>query len=127
MNDAATASPEARKLAADRYAAMDRTGQALLLVCITNRLSLLARDTYEIGDWVSDSARLRPFSQALNTVLAQLERVLACDPRRYPDEVFASIPLEQCETLRVDPEALLAAAGMPQTAAPSMSPGHRRH
>ncbi|HEY1930593.1 MAG TPA: hypothetical protein VGG99_01145 [Acetobacteraceae bacterium] len=98
---------ETRKRIAARYAALDGKRQAVLLARVADRLTLLARDTYDATGGVADNVRLRAFNEAQNRVLAQLVRVITTDRHRYPDDVFANILVDQCEILRVDPEQIL--------------------
>jgi hypothetical protein len=98
-----------RKRIAARYSALDEEQQAVLLARLADRLSVTARETYEPGQGVSDGARLRAFNEALNRILAQLVQVLTANPRRYPNDVFANMLVDQFQTLRVDPEQLFAA------------------
>jgi hypothetical protein len=99
---------ETRKRIAARYAALDTEHQAILLARLADRLSLMARETYEPGEGVSDSTRLRAFNEAQNRILAQLVRLLTSDPQRYPDDVFANILMDQFQMLRIDPAQIFA-------------------
>ena len=92
---------------------LDAAHQSLILARLANRLSLIARETYAVGEGVSDGKRLRAFNEAQNRILAQLERLLAADPERYPDDVFAGILMDQFRSQQVDPERTLTAIGMP--------------
>jgi hypothetical protein len=98
-----------RKGIAARHAALAGEQQAILLARLADRLSLMARETYEAGDGVSDSIRLRAFNEAQNRILAQLVRLLTGNPQRYADDVFANIHVDQFQALRVDPEKVFAA------------------
>jgi len=107
MNVIDRRSAETRKHVVARFAAMGAEDQVLVLVRLANRLSLMARETYAAGGGVSDSDRLRRFNEAENRILAQTERLVMSDSRRYPDDVFADILCDQFEMLDLDPEVLL--------------------
>jgi hypothetical protein len=94
---------EVRQRIAAQYAALDSRSQVLLLVKLADRLTLMARDTYDQRSGVANGAKLRSFNEAQNRILAQLVRLLTADDRRYPDDVFANILVDQFETLNLDP------------------------
>jgi hypothetical protein len=98
----------ARKRIAARLSALDREHQAVLLARLADRLSLMARETYLPGDGVADSTRLRAFNEAQNRIAAQLVRLLTADQNRYPDDVFASVLVDQLQMVGVDPERIFA-------------------
>jgi hypothetical protein len=112
MNVMRSPPPLIREQIAACYAALDPASQIVMLARLANRLSLMARETYEVGEGVSDAGRLRAFNEAQNRILAQLERLVMADPARYPDDVFANIMLDQLQSVHVDPERTLAAIGM---------------
>ena len=60
------------------------------------------------GDGVADSTRLRAFNEAQNRIAAQLVRLLTADQNRYPDDVFASVLVDQLQMVGVDPERIFA-------------------
>jgi hypothetical protein len=86
-----------------RYASLDDRGQILLLAKLADRLTLMARDTYDEVGGVRDNVRLRAFNEAQNRILAQLLRLLVADERRYPDDVFGNILMDQIQILKLDP------------------------
>ena len=94
---------EVRQQIAVQYAALDSRSQVLLLVKLADWLTLMARDTYDQHGGVTNSTRLRCFNEAQNRILAQLVRLLTADDRRYPDDVFANILVDQFEALNLDP------------------------
>ena|SRR5277367_1764715 len=88
---------------AARYAALAVRSQTLLLAKLGARLTLLARgETYDQHGGVADSARLRAFNEAQHRILGQLVRLLTADERRYPDDVFANVLVDQFEILQLD-------------------------
>lgn len=99
---------ETRKRIAAQYSALDSARQAVLLARLADRMSLMARDTYDPNGGVADGARLRSFNEAQNRILAQLLRLLTASTQRYPDDVFANILVDQFQTLRIDPEQIFA-------------------
>jgi hypothetical protein len=97
-----------RQRLAVQYATSSSQSQVLFLVKLANRLTFLARDTYDDHYGVSDSVRLRSFNEANHRIAAQLVHMLAADEKRYPDDVFANILVDQFEILKLDPETLFA-------------------
>lgn len=97
-----------RRNVASCYSALDQQHQLVFLVKIGNRLSIEARDTYEVGGAdVIDAARLRTFNEAQNRIWAQILRIATADSQRYPDDVFVNILIDQFEMLKLPPEELL--------------------
>ena len=84
------------------YAAADKPGKVLLLARLADWPTLMARGTYDSEGGVADPARLRAFNEAQNRILAQLVRLLTGDHRRYPDDVFANVLVDQFEALQLD-------------------------
>jgi hypothetical protein len=92
---------------ATRYAGLHTPDQIMLLAKLADTLTLMARDTYDQRGGVKDGVRLRAFNEAQNRILAQLLRLLAIDERRYPDDVFANIMVDQFQILKIDPGRIL--------------------
>ena len=109
MNVMNHSTDETRKRIAGQYSAPDSMRQAELLARLADRMSLMARDTYDPNGGVADGARLRSFNEAQNRILAQLLRLMTASTQRYPDDVFANILVDQFQTLRIDPEQIFAA------------------
>jgi hypothetical protein len=93
------------------YLALDHRQQILMLAKLANRLTIVARDTYDLQGGVADAARLRVVNEAQHRILAQLLRLLTDDARRYPDDVFANILVDQFNNLSLDPDDLAKFAG----------------
>ena len=93
------------------YLALDRQEQILMLAKLADRLTIVARDTYDLQDGVADAVRLRACNEAQHRILAQLLRLLTDDARRYPDDVFANILVDQFNNLSLDPNDLSKFAG----------------
>jgi hypothetical protein len=96
-----------RQRISSRYLALDRKDQILMLAKLADRLTLVARDTYDLEGGVADNVRLRAFNESQHRILAQLLRLLIADEHRYPDKVFANILLDQFDILRLNPDDLL--------------------
>jgi hypothetical protein len=92
---------------AARYTALQGRSQILVLAKLADRLTLLARDTYDGQVGVTDGARLRAFNEAQNRVVAHLVRLLTGDEHRYPDDVFANVLVDQFDILQLDPDEIL--------------------
>ena len=100
-----------RQRISSRYLALDRQGQILLLAKLANRLTIVARDTYDLQGGVADEVRLKAVNEAQHRILSQLLRLLTDDARRYPDDVFANILVDQFNNLSLDPDDLFKFAG----------------
>jgi hypothetical protein len=94
-----------RRIAAD-YAALDISKQAKVLATLGDRFTLLARDTYNHPDDVADTKRLRKFNEAGNRIFGHLTRILTNDDRRYPDDVYADILVDQLDALDISTDEL---------------------
>ena len=86
------------------YAAMDAQSQMVFLAKLAHTLTIRARGTYDMHGGVEDSVKLRAFNEAQHRISAQLLHLLEGDERRYPDDVFANILIDQCQTLGISPE-----------------------
>src|SRR5271154_5733446 len=100
-----------RQRISSRYLALDRQEQILLLAKLANRLTIVARDTYDLQGGVANAVRLRAVNEAQHRILAQLLQVLTGDARRYPDDVFANILVDQFSNLSLDPDDLFKFSG----------------
>jgi hypothetical protein len=98
---------EVRSRISSQYAALDSRQQIMLLASLADKLTLMARDTYNLEGRVVDSVRLRNFNEAQNRILSQLSRLLADDERRYPDDVFANILVDQFNILKLNPDEFI--------------------
>jgi hypothetical protein len=98
---------DARELVVARYVAMDTQAQRVFLVKLACQLTLVGRDTYDTFGAVNDPVRLRAVNEAQHRVLSQLLKLLTGDERRYPDEVFANIVVDQLQASKLDPEGIL--------------------
>jgi hypothetical protein len=107
----ATAMHDIRQRISSGYLALDRQKQILLLAKLANRLTIVARDTYDLQGGVADAVRLKAVNEAQHRILSQLVRLLTDDARRYPDDVFANILVDQFNNLSLDPDDLVKFAG----------------
>jgi hypothetical protein len=87
------------------YGKLSEGKQALFLARILLRLNLLARGTYSVGEGVNDPNMLRKFNEAQNRIEAQLLSLLQSNPKRYPDDVFSNILIDQFEWLGMSSSA----------------------
>jgi hypothetical protein len=90
---------DSRERFCSRYVALEVGGQIVYLAKLADRLTLLARDTYDRAADVVDARRLRIFNEAQNRILGQLVRLLTADDNRYPNEVFANVLADQFQML----------------------------
>jgi hypothetical protein len=66
------------------------------LVRLAHELTIWGRDTYETSSpGLRHPNRLRSLNEIQHRITSHVRALLAADPRRYPDEVLASIILEQ--------------------------------
>jgi hypothetical protein len=98
---------EIRQEISGRYIALGCQRQIELLVRLADRLALSARDAYGEDGVGADGTRLRAFNEAQNRILGQLLKLVISDERRYPDEVFANILVDQFAMLQIDPGEIL--------------------
>jgi hypothetical protein len=72
------------------------------LLRLAHTLTILARDTYEVGgDSVTEPARLRRISELLHRVLGSLLASRRDNRKRYPDDVLVRLILEHPEDLEL--------------------------
>jgi len=91
-----------RKHLASVYGELSEAAQAAFLARMLLRLNLLARGTYSPGDdGVDDAVMLRKFNEAQNRIESQLVGLLQSSPKRYPDDVFANVIVDQFEQLGI--------------------------
>ncbi|HZT82453.1 MAG TPA: hypothetical protein VFA26_19650, partial [Gemmataceae bacterium] len=70
--------------------------QAEVLVRLAHELTIAGRDTYDpASPGLRHPNRLRALNEVQHRVTSHVLALLAADPGRYPDEVLASIILEQ--------------------------------
>jgi len=77
--------------------------QIELLARLAHRLTVMARETYGDDGVAADGKSLRAFNEAQHRILGQLLKLVTADERRYPDEVFANILVDQFAMLQIDP------------------------
>jgi hypothetical protein len=66
------------------------------LVRLAHELTIVGRDTYEGSSLgLSHPQRLRSLNEIQHRITSHVLALLAADPGRYPDEMLASITLEQ--------------------------------
>jgi hypothetical protein len=86
------------------YSGLSEQAQATTLTRLLFHFTLLGRDTYVAGtDDVNDAAALRKCNEAQHRIASQLLHLLQSDARRYPDDVFAHIVIDQFESLGASP------------------------
>ena len=86
------------------YSGLNEHTQATTLTRLLFHFTLMGRDTYSVGtDGVNDAVALRKCSEAQHRIASQLLSLLLSDSRRYPDDVFANIVVDQFKTLGVSP------------------------
>jgi hypothetical protein len=80
--------------ATDTFLALPRNQQIEALVCLSHELTILARDTYEVGSTgLTHPARLRTINEVQHRIIAHVLALLRNDPARYPDDVLVNIIL----------------------------------
>lgn len=91
---------ELRKQFSDAYSKASLTCQTRFLAKPLSHLTMTARITYEVGQGVADGDLLRAFNEAHNRVASQLSHLLEDEVRRYPDDVFANIIIDNLISTR---------------------------
>ncbi len=80
----------------DEFRGLPPTSQIETLVRLAYELTIVGRDTYETASLeLRHPQRLRSLNELQHRVTSHVLALLAADPGRYPDEVLASIILEQ--------------------------------
>lgn len=65
------------------------------LALLAHELTIVARDTYEVGgDGLVGAARMRSLNEVQHRLTATLVALLRNDPARYPDDVLVQIIVE---------------------------------
>ena len=76
--------------------------KAEFLLRLAHTLTVLARDTYEVGgDGLTEPSRLRRINELQHRVLSSLIALRKGDRKRYPDEVLVRFILEHPEDLEL--------------------------
>jgi hypothetical protein len=89
------------------FLGLSPASQIEALVRLAHELTILGRDAYEPGSLeLRHPQRLRSLNEVQHRVTSHVLALLRGDPGRYPDEVLASIILEQD-----DPELRRQVAG----------------
>lgn len=82
-----------------RYRALDLRSQEELLANLAHRLTMIGRTTYAVPEGVADPRGLREINEAVHRIVDQLRLMVAGNPERYPDDVFAGILVEKTEAV----------------------------
>jgi len=89
------------RLMVDTFSHYSRNEQIELLVTFAHALTVLARDTYEAGaEGLANPARLRRINELQHRVTSFLLGLLQ-DGKRYPEDVFLRMLLEQPDDLEL--------------------------
>jgi len=90
------------------------------LIRLAHMLTILARDTYEVGgEGVTEASRLRLINEVQHRVTDFLRALVQHDPQRYPDDVLMRIVLEHPDDLDLQQQIqdavtrLIAQTGIP--------------
>jgi hypothetical protein len=103
----------------DQFRGLPSASQAEALVRLAHELTIVGRDAYEPGSLdLRQPRRLRTLNEVQHKITSHVAALLAADPDRYPDDVLASIILEQDDPeLRRQVAAAFARSLFPQTVA----------
>ena len=78
--------------------------KAEFLVRLAHALTILARDTYDVGkDGVTNPERLRTLNEVQHRITSFVLALLKNDPKRYPDDVLVRIIMEHAEDPGLEP------------------------
>jgi len=87
--------------ATQEFSSHPKEEQIDLLLRLGHALTILARDSYEVGqDGLTRPSRVRTINEVQHRILGFLLSLTKNDPHRYPDSVLMQIILEHPE----DPE-----------------------
>jgi hypothetical protein len=93
MNDGAPTMNTSDAIAS--FAALGPDAKACFLALLAHELTMVARDTYEVGgNGLTRPDRMRAINEVQHRLLGFLVALLRGDPRRYPDDVLVRIVLE---------------------------------
>jgi hypothetical protein len=77
------------------FAAMAPDVKASFLAKLAFELTIVARDTYEVGgSGLTDPEKMRDMNEVQHRILGFLSALLRSDTKRYPDDVLVQIVLE---------------------------------
>jgi hypothetical protein len=78
------------------FRSLSPAAQIEALVRLAHELTIVGRDTYESSSLgLRNPDRLRSLNEVQHRITSHVLALLAADPGRYPDEVLASMILEQ--------------------------------
>jgi hypothetical protein len=81
--------------AAAFFSALGPDEKASFLALLAHELTVVARDTYEVGgEGLTNPARMRAVNEVQHRLMSFLVALLSGDPRRYPDDILVRIVLE---------------------------------
>jgi hypothetical protein len=77
------------------FSALPDDGKASFLAALAHELTVVARDTYEVGgDGLTDPDRMRSINEVQHRLTGFLAALLRGDSQRYPDDVLVRVVLE---------------------------------
>jgi hypothetical protein len=77
------------------FSLLDSEEQAIFLALLAYELTIVARDTYEVGgEGLTNPGRMRAINEIQHRLTSFLRALLQGDPNRYPDDVLIRIVLE---------------------------------
>jgi hypothetical protein len=89
------------------FSSLSETEQQKFLALFSHWLTILARDTYEIGTQnITNSPKIRRINEIQHQISSHLLALLENNKERYPDEVLLKIILENTEDEAFESEML---------------------
>src|SRR5947209_5586444 len=77
------------------FSSYETEEKVAFLARLAFELTILARDTYEVGqESVRDAPRLRRINEVQHTLTSSLHAFIKGDPKRLPDDVLIRVVLE---------------------------------
>jgi hypothetical protein len=86
--------------AMDTFSNYSRQEKIDFLVHFAHTLTILARDTYEVGgEGLTQPSRLRRMNEVQHRIMGVLLALMKQEVKRYPDDVFVQLLLEHPDDL----------------------------
>src|SRR5687767_13904942 len=77
------------------FSVLTPDGKGRFVALLAHELTILARDTYEVGEsGLTNPARMRAINEVQHRLMGFLVALLRDDAQRYPDDVLVRIVLE---------------------------------
>ncbi len=91
------------------FSSLTSDEQKKFLVRLSHYLTVVARDSYEVGtDNITNQPKIRVINEIQHQLSSHLLALLENDSRRYPDDGLMRIILEHSENKKIEAEVMWA-------------------